>query len=186
MKYVPTRIPDVVEIFPDVFEDDRGYFMESFRCDSFEKNIGKKIVFCQDNESFSTKNTLRGLHYQLPPYAQNKLVRVVHGTVLDVAVDIRKHSPTFMQYVAVELSAAKKNQLFIPAGFAHGFVVRSNTALFLYKVDAPYAPAKERCLLFSDPDIGIDWGGKHDTFLVSKKDAAGKRLREMDDIFEDE
>lgn len=141
---------------PKVFADARGYFMEAWKKEEFEQKVGK-VGFVQDNESCSSRGVLRGLHYQLAPYSQSKLVRVITGRVLDVAVDIRRGSPTFGQYVAVELSAENKRQLFIPRGFAHGFHVLSDEAVFTYRVDNPYMPSHERGLRFDDPSIGVDW-----------------------------
>lgn len=170
MQFIPTSIPDVVIIEPKVWADSRGYFFESYRHDLFQQHIGN-IDWVQDNESFSTYGTLRGLHYQLPPYAQSKLVRVVQGKVLDVAVDIRQSSATFGQYVAVELSAENKRQLFIPRGFAHGFVVLSETAVFQYKVDNHYSKDCDRGLAFNDPSIAIDWQIDLTQALLSDKDS---------------
>jgi dTDP-4-dehydrorhamnose 3,5-epimerase len=169
MDFQETIIKGVWIITPKVFADARGYFMESFRQDAFEKNIGR-IVFVQDNESQSSYGVLRGLHFQLPPFEQSKLVRVVQGTVWDVAVDIRRDSPTFGKYVAVELSAENKRQLFIPHGMAHGFVVLSDTAVFAYKVDSYYAPQAERSIRFDDPTIGIDWPVPADKLILSDRD----------------
>lgn len=156
MNYIETEIPGVWIIKPKVFADARGYFMEAWGKMDFDAHI-KNVTFVQDNESCSSRGVLRGLHYQLNPYAQSKLVRVIKGCVLDVAVDIRKGSPTFGRYVAVELSGENKRQLFIPQGFAHGFHVLSEEAIFTYKVDNPYAPSCERGIRFDDPTIGIDW-----------------------------
>jgi dTDP-4-dehydrorhamnose 3,5-epimerase len=169
MDFQETIIKGVWIITPKVFADARGYFMESFRQDAFEKHIGR-VVFVQDNESRSSYGVLRGLHFQLPPFEQSKLVRVVQGTVLDVAVDIRRNSPTFGKYVAVELSAENKRQLFIPHGMAHGFVVLSDTAVFTYKVDNYYAPQAERSIRFDDPTIGIDWRVPTEKLILSNKD----------------
>jgi len=155
MIFTRTQIPDIWIIEPKVFGDNRGYFMEAFKKQEFEEHIGP-CNFIQDNESRSSKGVWRGFHYQLEPYAQSKLVRIIQGSVLDVAVDIRKGSPTFGKYVAIELSGKNKRQLFIPNGFAHGFFVMSKTAVFTYKVDNPYMPAYERAILFSDPAIGIE------------------------------
>ena len=157
MTFTRTEIPDVVICEPTVHGDHRGYFVETFRQDRLEEFLGYRIPFCQDNESKSSIGVLRGLHYQLAPHAQTKLVRVIEGKVLDVAVDIRKGSPTFGKHVAVELSADNKRQLLIPRGFAHGFVVLSETAVFAYKVDNYYSPECDRGLSFNDPAIGIDW-----------------------------
>lgn len=156
MTYKEMEIPGVWIIEPHVFQDTRGYFMEAYKQAEFDSVIGK-IKFIQDNESCSAQGVLRGLHYQLAPYSQSKLVRVIRGCVLDVAVDVRAGSPTFGQYVAVELSDENKRQLFIPQGFAHGFHVLSDQAVFTYKVDNPYTPTHERGIRFDDPAIGIDW-----------------------------
>lgn len=156
MTYKEMEIPGVWIIEPHVFQDTRGYFMEAYKQAEFDSVIGK-IKFIQDNESCSAQGVLRGLHYQLAPYSQSKLVRVIRGCVLDVAVDVRTGSPTFGQYVAVELSDENKRQLFIPQGFAHGFHVLSDEAVFTYKVDNPYTPTHERGIRFDDPAIGIDW-----------------------------
>ena len=156
MEFIPTKIPEVVLIKPKVFSDSRGYFMVSFRRDLFAEYVGN-IDFFQDNESKSSYGVLRGLHYQLSPYAQSKLVRVTTGKVLDVAVDIRRNSPTIGQYISAELSEENKHQLYIPKGFAHGFVVLSNEAIFTYKVDAPYAPDHEASINYADPELNIDW-----------------------------
>ena len=169
MKFTRTSIPDVVLIEPLVHGDDRGYFVETFRQDMLEEFLGFSIGFCQDNESKSSYGVLRGLHYQLPPFAQTKLIRVIKGRVLDVAVDIRKGSPTFGKYIAVELTESNKKQLFIPRGFAHGFVVLSEEALMAYKVDNYYSPECDRGISFDDSKLGIDWLlGKEDLRLSIK------------------
>lgn len=157
MKVVPTAIPDVLCLEPRVFGDDRGFFFESFNQQAFNEATGLDLHFVQDNHSKSAGNVLRGLHYQLPPKAQGKLVRVVAGAVFDVAVDIRRNSPTFGRWVAEELSAENKRQLWIPAGFAHGFLVLSDTAEFLYKTTDYYAPAYERGIAWNDPALAISW-----------------------------
>ena len=154
---MPQSISDVILIEPTVHGDERGYFMESFKQDVFENALGYKVNFIQDNESKSTKGVLRGLHYQLPPYTQAKLVRVVKGSVLDVAVDIRQNSNTFGQYVSLVLSEENKKQLFVPRGFAHGFIVLSKEAIFSYKVDNKYTPQHEHTILWNDIDLDIDW-----------------------------
>ncbi len=182
MRFIPTVIPEVVIIEPKVFTDERGYFMESFRKDLFEENV-RKINFVQDNESKSTRGVLRGLHYQLPPFAQSKLVRVIKGKVLDVAVDIRKGSPTFGKYVAVELSEENKRELFIPRGFAHGFLVLSDEAIFAYKVDNYYAPEYDRSICFDDPTIGIEWNFPKDKIVISQKDKNASYLKDAE-LFE--
>ena len=157
MNFIQTEIEGVWIIEPRVFSDARGYFMEAYKQSEFEEHIGK-VDFIQDNESCSSAGVLRGLHYQLAPYAQAKLVRVIKGCVVDVAVDSRKGSPTFGKFVAVELSETNKRQLFIPRGFAHGFMVKSDEAIFTYKVDNVYMPSHERSIRFDDPEIGIDLG----------------------------
>jgi dTDP-4-dehydrorhamnose 3,5-epimerase len=162
MNFIKTTIPDVVIIEPRVFGDERGYFIETFRQDKLDTFLGFKVNFIQDNESKSGYGVLRGLHYQLAPASQTKLVRVIKGKVLDVAVDIRTGSPTFGQHVAVELSEQNKRQLFVPRGFAHGFVVLENDTVFAYKVDNYYSPENDRGLAFDDASLAIDW-------LVDKK-----------------
>jgi dTDP-4-dehydrorhamnose 3,5-epimerase len=179
MEFEQTHIPEVVKIKPKVFGDSRGYFLESFRRDLFTSHIGE-IDFMQDNESKSSYGVLRGLHYQLPPYAQAKLVQVISGRVLDVAVDIRKDSPTYGQYVSAELSEENKHQLFIPKGFAHGFVVLSEEAIVSYKVDAPYAPEYERGIFCADPDLGIDWSLPYPQIILSDKDRSMPYLKEAE------
>jgi len=170
MKYIKTNIPDVWIIEPVVFKDSRGYFMEVYKQPEFEQHIGS-VPFMQENESCSTKGVLRGLHYQLAPFAQAKLVRVIQGAVLDVAVDIRQGSPTFGQYVAIELTEENKYQLYIPQGFAHGFRVLSDQVIFTYKVDNPYNPDYERGIQYNDPAIGINWQiGQDEAVILSDKD----------------
>lgn len=180
MTFTRTHIADVVIIDPIVHGDERGYFVETFRQDRLEAFLGHNVPFCQDNESRSSYGVLRGLHYQLPPYAQSKLVRVIEGQVLDVAVDIRKGSPTFGQYVAVHLSGENKRQLFIPRGFAHGFVVLSETCTFAYKVDNYYSPECDRGLAFDDPSIGIDWQIEPSKLQLSPKDTKQPMLNTAD------
>ncbi|MGJ7463657.1 dTDP-4-dehydrorhamnose 3,5-epimerase [Comamonas thiooxydans] len=170
MKFTPLAIPDVFLIEPKVFGDARGFFLESFRQDLFNQATGTNHEFIQDNHSRSSKGVLRGLHYQLPPQAQGKLVRVISGAVFDVAVDIRRSSPTFGQWVGAELSAENHRQLWIPPGFAHGFVVLSDTADFVYKTTAYYAPESDRGLLWNDPDIAIAWPQLDIAFSLSEKD----------------
>lgn len=178
MTYIETPIPGVWIIEPKVLTDARGYFMEAFKQKEFEEHIGK-IQFIQENESRSAKGVLRGLHYQLTPYSQAKLVRVIQGCVLDVAVDLRQGSPTFGQHVAVELSSENKRQLFIPRGFAHGFHVISETAIFTYKVDNPYMPTHEGGIRYDDPAIHIDWGiTDSQSTLLSEKDSQAPLLNE--------
>jgi len=176
MQFIKTAIPEVVIIEPELFGDKRGYFMVSYTQKEFEENI-LKTQFIQDNESMSAYGVLRGLHYQLAPYAQAKLVRVVSGKVLDVAVDIRKSSPTFGQHVAVELSEENKRQLFIPRGFAHGFVVLSKKAIFQYKIDNIYVPKYERGISFDDKILGIDWKINQEDIILSEKDKKNPLLK---------
>lgn len=178
MNVVPTRIPEVLVIEPKVFGDDRGFFFESFNERAFEQATGLKRNFVQDNHSKSSKNVLRGLHYQIRQ-PQGKLVRVVQGEVFDVAVDLRKSSKTFGQWVGVHLSAENKRQFWVPEGFAHGFVVLSETAEFLYKTTDYYAPEYERSLCWNDPALGIDWPFDGEPNL-SPKDAASKLLAESE------
>lgn len=179
MKVTDTKIPDVKIIESTVFEDERGFFFESFNHKKFEEAIGRSVTFVQDNHSKSSIGVLRGLHYQLPPHAQGKLVRVVQGEVFDVAVDIRKSSPTFRQWVAEVLSAENKRQLWVPEGFAHGFLTLSETAEFLYKTTDYYAPAHERCIVWDDPAIGITWPQEL-TPQPSEKDQASSALVEAE------
>ena len=183
MKIISQSIPDVFVIEPIVYGDERGYFVETFRHDKLEERLGYQVGFLQDNESKSSKGVLRGLHFQLAPYAQSKLVRVIEGSVLDVAVDIRKGSPTFGQHVSVELSGDNKKQLFIPRGFAHGFVVLSDTAIFAYKVDNYYSPECDRGLSFDDAKIGINWGLNKEILQLSAKDVIQPKLAEIGDCF---
>jgi dTDP-4-dehydrorhamnose 3,5-epimerase len=166
-----------------VYGDNRGYFVETFRQDLFEEAIGYRVNFIQDNESKSTKGVLRGLHYQLPPYTQAKLVRVIEGSVLDVAVDIRKSSPTFGQHVAVELTADNKYQLFVPHGFAHGFVVLSDSATFAYKVDNYFAPEHDRGITFNDKDLSIDWQLPLEILQLSDKDMLHPGISNSSNLF---
>jgi len=183
MTFTRTSIHDVIIIEPTVHGDDRGYFVETFREDKLNEFLGFKVNFCQDNESKSSKGVLRGLHYQLPPHSQTKLVRVIEGRVLDVAVDIRKGSPTFGQHVAVELSGDNKKQIFIPRGFAHAFIVLSETATFAYKVDNFYSPECDRGIAFDDTAIGIDWQIEKAQLQLSPKDTKQPLLKEAD-LFE--
>lgn len=170
MTFTRTSIPDVILIDPIIHGDSRGYFIETFRTDKLEAFVGFSIPFCQDNESKSGYGVLRGLHYQLPPFAQSKLVRVIEGEVLDVAVDIRRGSPTFGQHVAVRLSGENKRQMFIPRGFAHGFVVLSETCTFAYKVDNYYSPQCDRGIAFNDPVLNINWIAEVSKLQLSAKD----------------
>lgn len=184
MQFLRTKIEDVIIIEPKVYGDDRGYFVETFRADKLEEFLGFKINFCQDNESKSSRGVLRGLHYQLSPFAQTKLVRVIQGRVLDVAVDIRKGSATFGQYVAVELSAENKKQLLIPRGFAHGFVVLEDDTIFAYKVDNYYSPECDRGIAFDDENLNINWILKKEELKLSQKDTKQPKLNETNYLFE--
>ncbi|AER32065.1 MULTISPECIES: dTDP-4-dehydrorhamnose 3,5-epimerase [Pantoea] len=157
MKVIETDIPDVLILEPQVYGDERGFFMESFNQKKFDEAVGRKVEFVQDNHSKSAKNVLRGLHYQIPPYSQGKLVRCVMGEVYDVAVDIREYSSSYGKWVGVHLSAENKRQLWIPEGFAHGFLVLSDSAEFLYKTTNYYHAESDRGLMWNDPDIGIEW-----------------------------
>ena len=169
MKFIKTEIPDVYIIEPSVFGDERGYFLESFNLEKFEENV-YPIKFVQDNESKSSKGVLRGLHFQKPPFEQAKLVRCIKGKVIDVAMDIRKGSPNYGKHVAIELSGENKRQLFVPRGFAHGFAVLSESAVFAYKVDNTYAPEFDAGIRFDDPTLNIDWGLTNEEVLLSQKD----------------
>ena len=184
MNFIRTNIPDVIIIEPTVHGDHRGYFVETFRADKLEAFLGYKLNFGQDNESKSSMGVLRGLHYQLAPHAQTKLVRVISGRVLDVAVDIRRNSPTFGQHVAVELSADNKKQMLVPRGFAHGFVVLEDDTIFAYKVDNYYSPECDRGIAFNDPSLNIDWILKTEELKLSAKDTKQPKLNETNDLFE--
>ena len=184
MKFIPQSIKDVMLIDLTVHGDNRGYFIETFRQDLLEEAIGCKVNFVQDNESKSLKGVLRGLHYQLPPYTQAKLLRVIEGSVLDVAVDIRKSSPTFGHYVAVELTGDNKHQLFVPHGFAHGFAVLSDSATFAYKVDNYHAPEHDRGIAFNDAQLKIDWQLSAEELKLSDKDKTHPSLANTKDLFE--
>ena len=172
MKVSSLSIPDVFLIKPKIFQDSRGFFFESFNDEIFKRETSIDVSFIQDSQSMSFKGVLRGLHYQLPPYAQAKLVRVIQGEVLDVAIDIRKSSPTFGQYIAEILSSDNKKQLYIPKGFAHGFLTLSDTAEYLYKVTNFYNPLYERCIHWNDRDLNINWP-KFTEIMVSPKDSLG-------------
>lgn len=180
---INTAIEGVRIIEPKIFGDERGYFYESFSRRDFDERVGH-IDFCQDNQSFSHFGVLRGLHFQKPPYAQSKLVRVIVGKVLDVAVDIRRGSPTYGRHVAVELSGESHRQFFIPQGFAHGFVVLSQTALFQYKCDNFYHPEAEGSIAWDDPDIAIGWPVPHERVELSAKDRQALAFRDFDSPFE--
>lgn len=183
MEVIQTAIPGVVIIEPRVFKDARGYFFESFSQRDFDAQV-REVRFVQDNESKSSFGVLRGLHFQKPPHAQSKLVRVVKGAVLDVAVDVRRGSPTFGQHVAVELSAENHRQFFIPRGFAHGFVVLTDEVVFQYKCDNFYAPQYEGAIAWDDPDLGIDWRVPSEDVLLSDKDSCHPRLKDAEWLFD--
>lgn len=184
MEYLKTEIDGVYVLEPRVFRDARGYFFESWRQADFDQHIGRHVEFIQDNESKSSYGVLRGLHYQKGEYSQAKLVRVIRGRVLDVAVDIRKSSPTFGKYVAVELSEDNKRQLFIPRGFAHGFLVLSDEAVFTYKVDNVYAPQHEASIRWNDKDIHIEWPISADEVFTSEKDLLKATSLKDAEVFE--
>ena len=177
MNYIQTEIDGVWLIEPTVFSDERGYFMEAFKKEEFEANIGP-VDFVQDNESKSSFGVLRGLHYQKGEHSQAKLVRVIKGEVLDVAVDLRKSSPTFGKHVCVLLSEENKRQFFIPRGFAHGFAVLSDEAIFTYKVDNKYAPQSEASIIYNDATLGIDWPLAESQMLLSPKDKEGMAFKD--------
>ena len=176
MKYTRQKIHDLILIEPKVHIDSRGYFFEAFQQDSFEKKVGHKVDFVQDNESMSSRGTLRGLHYQLPPFSQSKLIKVTFGSILDVAVDIRNNSPTFGMHIAIELNEENKKQLYIPQGFAHGFIVLSEIAIVCYKTDNYYEPNSQRGILFSDIKLDIDWKLPINEIIVSDKDKVQPRF----------
>ena len=182
MEIIKTNIEGVVIIEPRIFKDDRGYFFESFSQREFEEKVCK-TTFVQDNESKSSYGVLRGLHFQKPPFAQSKLVRVIKGAVLDVAVDIRKGSPTFGQYVSVELTGDNHRQFFIPRGFAHGFSVLSEEVIFQYKCDNFYSPQSEGAIAWNDPDLNIDWRIPAEKVVLSEKDSKHPRLKDWQNVF---
>lgn len=183
MEVIRTEIEGALIIEPRIFGDSRGYFYESFNAKEFAEKTGLSIDFVQDNESMSHYGVLRGLHFQCPPFAQSKLVRVVKGRVLDVAVDIRKGSPTYGKYVSVELSEDNHRQFFLSRGLAHGFSVLSDQAVFQYKCDNFYAPQSEGAIAWNDPDIGIDWKVPHDKVELSQKDTSHPLLRDIQSPF---
>lgn len=178
MNFIETKLKGCFIIEPALFADDRGYFFESFNEERFNKGIGANVDFVQDNQSFSQHGVIRAIHYQLGENAQAKLVRVLHGTVIDVAVDLRKGSPTYGQHIAVELSGENKKQLFIPRGFGHGFSVVSDTAEFFYKCDNYYNKESERGIIFNDAKLDIDWGVSKEQIMVSDKDLILPTLNE--------
>ena len=182
MNFIKTDIPDVIIIEPKIYGDHRGYFFESFNQKQFETNV-KEINFVQDNESKSSRGVIRGLHFQKPPYTQAKLVRCLKGCVLDVAVDIRVGSPTYGQHVTVELSEDNKRQLFIPRGFAHGYLVVSEEAIFAYKVDNWYKPEYDSGIMWNDIDLGIDWQLENDSIRLSERDLNQLVFRDLQSPF---
>jgi len=184
VEFIPQAIPDVILIQPTVVGDHRGYFVETFRQDLFEVAVGHPVTFIQDNESRSSRGVLRGLHFQLSPSAQSKLVRVTEGEVLDIAVDIRKGSPTYGAFVSALLSAENKHQVWVPRGFAHGFVVLSDFATFNYKVDNYYDPENERGIVFDDPQLKIDWCLPSEQLQLSEKDRQQPTLEQSPDYFQ--
>jgi dTDP-4-dehydrorhamnose 3,5-epimerase len=184
MRLIDTELEGVVIIIPDIYGDERGHFYESFNTKAFAQLTGRDICFVQDNESLSKDGVVRGLHFQLPPHAQSKLVRVVRGSILDVVVDIRRGSPTFGRYVAVELSGDNHHQLFIPRGFAHGFKVIEGEAVVQYKCDNHYAPECEGTIRWDDPTLDIDWQIAPCEAVVSSRDRAAKLLEECDRLFD--
>jgi len=182
MKFIKTAIPSVFIIEPSVFGDDRGYFLESFNLEKFEENV-YPIKFVQDNESKSSKGVLRGLHFQTPPFAQAKLVRCIEGKVIDVVVDIRKGSPTYGKHLAIELTGDNKRQLFVPRGFAHGFLVLSDSATFAYKVDNTYAPEFDAGIKYDDKELNINWGITEEEIQLSEKDKNLSFFKDLDSPF---
>ena len=183
MEVIKTEVEGVLIIEPKVFDDNRGYFFESFNSREFAEKTGLDITFVQDNESKSRYGVLRGLHFQLPPYAQSKLVRVVKGRVLDVAVDIRKGSPTYGKYVSCEMTEENKRQFFVPKGFAHGFIVLSEEAVFQYKCDDFYHPEAEGAIAWDDPDIAIQWPIPERVIILSGKDKSHPQLKDLESPF---
>lgn len=179
MKATSTFIPDVLILEPKIFGDERGFFFESFNQKAFDAAVGRHVDFVQDNQSRSARGVLRGLHFQLPPHEQGKLVRVTHGSVFDVAVDIRRDSPTFGRWAGVELNGTNHRQLWIPPGLAHGFLVLSDSADFLYKTTAYYHPQAEGALHWSDPQVGIEWPDVGNAYVVAPKDVAALPLSEL-------
>lgn len=184
MQVIKTALEGVLIIEPRIFKDARGYFFESYNKKAFDEAIGRKVDFVQDNESMSSRGVMRGLHFQRPPYTQAKLVRCVRGRVLDVAVDIRKGSPTYGRHVAVELSEDNHRQFFVPRGFAHGFAVLSDVAVFQYKCDNYYAPEADGGISIADESLGIDWHLDPSEALLSDKDMKHPLLKDFDSPFE--
>lgn len=184
MKFIRTALVDVVLCEPFIHQDKRGYFCETFHKDKLENFLGYKLDFVQENESKSKKGVIRGLHYQMHPFAQSKLTRVIEGSILDIAVDIRKNSPTFGKYIAVKLSSKNMKQLYIPRGFAHGFIALEDETRILYKTDNYYNKDYERGILYNDSTINIDWKYSAKDLLISPKDKLQPKLLETTDLFE--
>jgi len=182
MRIKTSKLNGVLLIDQDIFHDYRGYFFESFNEKKFQKIIGKEIKFIQDNESKSSKGVLRGLHFQTPPYDQSKLVRVIEGEVLDVTVDLRKSSPTYGMHQCIKLDSKEKKQIFIPRGFAHGYIVTSEEAIFAYKVDNIYSPENQRTIMWNDMHLNIDWGMPNKELVISEKDLRGMNFIEINDF----
>jgi len=183
LNLIPQEIPEIILIKPNLYGDKRGYFYESYREDLLNEAAGYKVNFVQDNESESVKGVLRGLHYQIEPFAQSKLVRVMNGNVLDIVVDLRTSSKSFGRHLSFEISSQNKHQLFIPRGFAHGFVVTSESAIFSYKVDNFYSPSHERGIAFDDKDLAIDWKLAYDDLQLSDKDKSNPTLANTKNLF---
>jgi dTDP-4-dehydrorhamnose 3,5-epimerase len=181
MDFIKTTLKDLIIIEPKLFGDDRGYFFESFNQKEFDDAIGEKVTFCQDNQSLSNTGVVRGLHFQTPPFSQGKLVRVSQGSVLDVVLDLRKESSTFGQHTSVLLSAENNRQLWVPAGFAHGFATLEDQTIFQYKCTNYYNPASEKSVLWSDEQLNIDWKVKN--AIVSAKDQQGEKWKEFNSPF---
>jgi dTDP-4-dehydrorhamnose 3,5-epimerase len=182
LKFIPQVIPEIILIEPTIYQDKRGYFFEAFRQDLFSQIVGHNVNFIQDNESKSSKGVLRGLHYQVEPFTQTKLIRVIKGSVLDVVVDIRRESDTFGKHLSFKLTADNKNQLFVPSGFAHGFVALSSTAIFSYKVNNYYSPEHERGIAYDDKDLAIDWQLPDEVLQLSDRDLNNPSISELIDL----
>tara|TARA_B110000003_G_C16643486_1_gene531081 strand:- start:1029 stop:1592 length:564 start_codon:yes stop_codon:yes gene_type:complete len=182
MQVLKTKFKELYVLTPEVFYDDRGHFFESFNSEKFSRKFNA-LNFCQDNESKSMKNIIRGLHFQIPPFDQTKLVRVIYGSILDVAVDLRKHSNTYGKYYTIQLDDKNKKQLLVPSGFAHGFLTLSNECIVNYKVDKPYSKNHERGIIFSDNNLNIDWGINLDQAILSDKDYTLGKFNNLKDYF---
>ena len=183
IEVIPQILPDILLIKPKAYKDQRGYFAETYIKKNYDIILKDKINFIQDNESMSKKNVLRGLHYQIPPYEQSKLIKIIKGEILDICVDIRIKSKTFGKYVAIKMSSTRLEQLYIPKGFAHGFLVLSNEVIFSYKVDNYYSPKHQRGINFNDPLISINWGTNRSKFIISEKDKLLPYIKNIKNIF---